>query len=175
MHMSSVAVTTDEKPPRYLAQITTGSRNCREVMHEWEARSLKEADQQSEDWLHEMSARLGIGDDRLRLMPVMQARWERLGGARNLPDLPVPTEKYLRALESIEDDPYTAEGELKRRYSPTFPKQAYPSSAKVSRTVEAARAAGIVVAGIRVWRDGSIAVFDASSSMSAPARPAHDE
>lgn len=169
MHLSSVAVATDDKPPRYLAQITTGSRNRREVMHEWEARSLREAGQEAEDWLNEMSARLGIGDDRLRLMPVMQERWDRLRGASNLPDLPVPTEKYLRALESVEDDTSAAEGELKRRHSPAPSKQAYPSSARVCRTVEAARAAGIVVAGIRVWRDGSIAVFDASSSLSAPA------
>lgn len=43
--------------------------------------------------------------------------------------------------------------------------RSYPTRAKIAQAVEAARSAGIDVAGIRVWPDGSIAAFDARIGM----------
>lgn len=168
MQIVSEGIATGDADSPFRARISFGSRNKREVMHEWTATTLRDAQEQADDWLHEYSARLGLGDDRLRSMTVMQDRWERMKSIVGCPDLPEPGEKYCDAIVDQADDA----GELQG--APTIlrrtPRSArYPSASRIARTVEHVRKAGLQASGVRVWPDGSIAVFDVRyDPLSAP-------
>lgn len=168
MHLESKGVATGETERPFVAQITIGSRNRRDVMHEWRAKTLRDAQEQADDWLHEYSARLGIGNDQQRSIGVMQARWDRMKAIADCPPLPEPGEKYCNAIVSqIEgaNDPERAPATVRRAQRSSR----YPSAARVARTINHVRQAGIQVSGVRVWPDGSIAVFDARyDPLSAP-------
>lgn len=159
LQWESHAIVTDDPKAPFLARITMGTRKRQSTVHEWPALSLAAAQQQADDWLAEYCARLGIADDRSREPAVMKARWARLEKAAWLPDLPELSEKYCRALEATEEH---ESGPLPRVSSVTRGREhrRYASDSKIRSVVSSARAAGIDVAGIRAWPDGSVAAFD---------------
>ena len=89
----------------------------------------------------------------------MCARWARFETIKWLPDLPDPVPEYFRAIEKISG------ASDERDASPQRARSRYPTRSKIRSVVAAARAAGIEVAGIRVWPDGSIAAFDGRLSV----------
>lgn len=168
MQIASEGIATGDAGSPFRARISFGTRNKREVMHEWTAATLRDAQEQADDWLHEYSARLGLGDDQLRSMSVMQERWERMKAIQGCPDLPEPGAKYCDAIVNHADDAGEPPGvpTVVRR---TQRSARYPSASRIARTVEHVRKAGLHPSGVRVWPDGSIAVFDARyDPLSAP-------
>lgn len=85
----------------------------------------------------------------------MRERWARLEKAGPLPDLPEPGEKYFRAIETVSEV-----GEPAKQATTSRPRVGYPTQAKIRSVIASARSAGIDVAGVRVWPDGSVAAFD---------------
>lgn len=157
--IESHAVETGDSTKPFVARITFGTRNRKETWYEWPAPSLAVAQQQADDWQEEYAARLGLGDDRIRDPRVMRGRWARLKKAAWLPDLPEPCDKYCRALgETAAPEAETVSRAL------SIPKarerRRYATDAKIRGVVSSARLAGIDVAGIRAWPDGSVAAFD---------------
>ncbi|MGW8278527.1 hypothetical protein ACWGK7_03400 [Sphingomonas aurantiaca] len=168
MQIVSEGIATGNAGSPFRARISFGTRNKREVMHEWTAATLRDAQEQADDWLHEYSARLGLGDDQLRSMKVMQDRWERMKSIVGCPDLPEPGEKYCDAIVNHTDDAGEAPG-VPTVVHRTQRSVRYPSASRIARTVEHVRKAGLHPSGVRVWPDGSIAVFDARyAPLSAP-------
>lgn len=156
VHIKSAAVATDDPDRPFLARITVGTAKRMNTLCEWPARSADEAQAQADDWLAEYCARLGLGSSQARSPSAIAARSNRLEGIEDLPELPVPSAEYTLALDRA-DDVGGGPGHLLI----TRRKPSYPTRAKVVQAVQAARSAGIDVAGIRVWPDGSIAAFDA--------------
>lgn len=159
MHLESKGIATGDASRPFVAQITIGTRNKREPLAEFAMPSLSLATQAADDWLEEYSARVGLGADRIRSMQVMQARWERMMAIEGCPPLPEPSEKYCSAIVNQVEAAHDPEG------VPAVVRRAkhsarYPSAARIARTIEHVRQAGLQVSGVRVWPDGSIAVFD---------------
>jgi hypothetical protein len=158
MHIESGGVATGDPERPFLARITIGSRNKRETLAEFEAPSLAAAERDAEDWMNEYCARVGLGGAKLLNHAAMRSRWDRLRDG--MPKFPEPGDAYLRALEDLAfAGVHTADIEetppIRSR-----PRSSYPTRSKIVSAVAAARAADIDVAGIRIWPDGSIAVFD---------------
>jgi len=106
----------------------------------------------------EYCARLGVGDPEFLHPEVMRSRWDRLRDG--MPKFPEPGEAYCSALRALAFEPNDAAVTRASRLKVVRQRPSYPPRSKISSVVAAARAAGVDVAGIRVWPDGSVAVFD---------------
>ena len=163
MHFESHGIATGDPQRPFVARITIGTRNKRETMVEFDAPSLAEAQQAADDWLNEYSARLGLGGAELLKPSAMHGRWQRLHDG--MPKFPEPREAYCAALERMDEGRAIEEVVDESALLPptrTRRRGSYPHRTKIVSVVASARAAGIDVAGIRVWPDGSIAAFDSS-------------
>lgn len=158
MHIASDGVATGDPSRPFVSQITIGSRTKRELLAEFEAPSLAAAKRDAEDWMAEYCARVGLGGPELLNHAAMRSRWDRLRDG--MPDFPEPGEAYLHALKKLAFDGVHTEGIEETPPVRLRARPSYPTRSRIVSAVAAARAADIDVAGIRVWPDGSIAVFD---------------
>ena len=162
MHVASEGVETGDPNRPFLARVTIGTIKERDLLAEFEAPSLETARRDADDWMAEYCARTGIGGVKHLEAAAMRSRWERMRDG--MPSLPEPGEAYCEALRALACDTNGVAMANETPPSPPRRRQAYPSRSRVVSAVSAARASGIDVAGIRVWPDGSIAVFDARGS-----------
>lgn len=154
MEIESCAVETDDPDEPILARITIGTRKNKHVMHEWPAASLAQAQSEADAWLDEYSARLGLGDPALSAPSAIAHRAGIIHDA--MPALPEPKDEYVaRSLVQSCAAPArnAADRVLQKRG------RGYAPQSIIKRVVSAASDAGIAVTGVRVWPDGSVAVF----------------
>lgn len=165
MEIQSEAI--DAKPGEhgFLARITIGTRARKEVMHEWPAASLRDAQVQADAWLHEYSARLGLGDPALMSHAAVADRASILHD--QMPALPQPCEAYNQVKAA--PAPAAAYPGSQARKQRGNRRDSYAASRHIKEVVEAARRAGLKPSGIRVWPDGSVAVFEANADLIPPA------
>lgn len=155
MEFESTAIATGERDRPFIARITVGTRKTKTLLHEWPAASLAAAEQEGDDWLYEYLARIGGGGFDLIEPDAIRARLNRLHNG--MPPLPEPCEAYCVALDGRKS---VAGISLPAPAATLRPRRRSIAPSAVKRIVEAARAAGIDVAGVRIWPDGSIAAFD---------------
>lgn len=158
MDVQSEGVETGDPRRPFLARVTIGTRKNRAVLAEFEAPSLTAARSDADDWMGEYCARIGLGGVKYLDPSVMRSRLDRLRDG--MPSFPEPGEAYCKALSGLAFDMSRGDAMDESRSSTSRRRQSYPSRSKIVSAVAAARAAEIDVAGIRVWPDGSIAVFD---------------
>lgn len=157
MHWESLAIETGDPERPYLAQITFGTRKSRDVKQEWPAASLAEAQTQADDWLAEFSYRIGLATE--EQIADADARLLRLARYKLAPGF---SEKRPTKLPSI---PKRRQEKAEAAAAPVQRDRPQPiSQPRITKLVRAARAAGIVPAGVTVWPDGVIAVFDATAT-----------
>lgn len=173
MHFESVGVETGDPAQPYMARITFGTRNRQELLHEWPAGTLNNAQQQADDWLSEYCARLHSQIDERETIADAKDRLKRLARYQGIPELPpvppgpwptsMPHWKSGNVRDAIAPDPAVSqpEGVVVSGLKKTI-------RSRVKQVVSMAKGAGIDVVGIRVWPDGSIAAFDGRSSFMMP-------
>lgn len=168
MHIESHGIETGEASRPFIARITIGTRRDREVLAEFESSTLASAEQEAQDWMEEYCARVGLGGERLLTAWAMRSRWDRLRDG--MPELPKPCREYRQAVERISaaSDLDDWLGNELGATGPARRAPAYAGRSQVVSAVAAARAAKIDVAGIRLWPDGSIAVFDQRATADLP-------
>lgn len=162
MQLESHAVETGDPKRPFLAQVTLGTRSKREVLAQFEAPSLEAAQRNADDWLDEYCARVGLGSAELLQPEVMLARWRRFN--ERMPDFPKPCAAYQAARSQLGARKPKAAAPSAAATPPVIfrarARSSYASRSRIITAVSAARAAGIDVSGIRLWPDGSMAVFD---------------
>lgn len=167
-YVSCEGVETNNPERPFIARITVGTKKNRNVLAEFEAPSLPAAQRDANDWMAEYCARVGIGGAKYLDASAMRSRWDRLRDG--MPNFPEPGAAYCAALRALAFDLGEGDAMEEPEASKVRRRRSYPSRARIVSTVVAARAVGIDVAGVRIWADGSIAVFDPRSADQPPAK-----